>query len=302
MLNPVHLRTLAAVLSTGSFADAATSLGYTASAVSQQMSALEQATGLALFERFPRKIKPTHAARYLVDVGSRIVSSLQSLERDAAALSAGTQGEIRLGTFATASARILPPALVNLRQQYPRVEVLLEEGEPNDLLPLLLEGPLDIALVYADSADVVWPASLTAVPLLIEQRLLLLPPNHPLRGSGDTVDLRHLRDATWVTSRAAPCLEALCASVGFAPRRAFSSDDFNVIYAFVQAGLGVSLLPEIAHPPHIELSTLQVVPTPPRRHVIALYRNANQNAILPSMLEQLIAAADGVRLITPRAQ
>lgn len=299
MLSPIHLRTLQAVLTSGSFAEAALALGYTPSAVSQQMSALERATGLTLFERLPRSVQPTSAARYLVTAGTDIVLSLRSLERDAKALAAGEQGEIRLGSFATASARILPPALAAFTSAYPRVDVRLDEGEPEDLLPVLLDGPLDIVLAYADSDRAAWPRSLAVVPLLAEERLLLLPPGHPARHHDKPVDLRELSDATWVTSAHAPSLIRLCASVGFEPRMAFCTNDFSTVCAFVQAGLGVALMPELAYPLDAALPPLRVVPNPPQRHIHALHRHSNRNPALGAMLEQLQIAADGVRRVVP---
>jgi DNA-binding transcriptional LysR family regulator len=299
MLNPVHLRTLQAVLTCGSFADAAIHLGYTASAVSQQMSALEKATGLTLFERLPRSVHATSSAHYLVAAGTEIVLNLRSLERDAKALAAGEQGGIRLGSFATASTRILPSALAAFTTAHPNVDVGLDEGEPEDLLPELLDGPLDVALVYADSNRHVWPGSVAAVPLLVEERLLILPPGHSAHRQRKAVDLRELRDATWVTSPKAPSLIRLCASVGFEPRMAFCTNDFNTVCAFVQAGLGVAIMPELAFPSNIELRPLRVVPKPAQRHILALYRHSNRNPALPTMIDRLVAAANEFPRVVP---
>lgn len=164
MLNPVHLLTLDKVLSSGSFAEAASQLGYTASAVSQQMAALEKGTGLVLFERLPQGVRPTSSARYLAEVGAEIVVSLTALERNAAALCNGVRGRIRLGSFTTASARILPPAIVEFGAAYPAVEIELEEGEPGDLLPSLLDGNLDLLVVYAESGTKLVTSEIAAVP------------------------------------------------------------------------------------------------------------------------------------------
>src|SRR3712207_3482572 len=148
MLNPLHLRTLTTVLQTGSFALAARRLGYTPSAVSQQIAALERAARLPLFERAARSIRPTPAATYLAAHGQEAIGALGSLQEDPGGLAEGTSGTVRLGSFPTASEHLLPTALASLAVSHASVEVLLDEGEPVELAPRVHDGDLDLALVY----------------------------------------------------------------------------------------------------------------------------------------------------------
>jgi DNA-binding transcriptional LysR family regulator len=291
MLNPVHLQTLDVVLERGSFVAAAEALGYTASAVSQQMSMLERATGLALFERLPRSVQPTDAARELARSSVDLVAGLRSLELDAKARAAGETGQIQVGSFASAGVRLLPAALAKLLRTRGGVVVELANGEPGDLLPLLRDGRLDVALVYENKIDQrQWPANLVNVPLLAERRYVVLPPGHPYRDR-DPVRLTDLRRDTWVTSLESPGLEQLCASVGFQPRIMVRSDEYSMVGAFVRAGVGVTLLPELALPPYPELLGQVLTPEPPPRYVRALYRRTNKNPVLRPMVAALVEAA-----------
>lgn len=291
MLNPVHLQTLQAVLARGSFVAAADALGYTASAVSQQMSMLERATGLALFERLPRSVQPTDAARELARGSVDLVAGLRSLELGAKARAAGETGQIQVGSFASAGVSLLPAALATLLRSRGGVVVELANGEPDHLLPLLRDGRLDVALVYENAVDQrQWPDNMVTVPLLTERRYVVLPPGHPQRAS-TPVRLTDLAADTWVTSLESPGLEQLCASVGFRPRIMVRSDEYSMVGAFVRAGVGVTLLPELALPPYPELSGQLLTPEPPPRYVRALYRRTNNNPVLQPMLAALRAAA-----------
>ena len=284
MLNPVHLATLQAVLDRGSFVGAAKELGYTASAVSQQMRMLERATGLALFERLPRTIRPTAAAHYLADAGRDTVLGLRSLEHDARALATGERGHVSIGSFRTAAARILPGALAAFTATRPAVTMRLTEGEPHALVPRLLEGELDLALVYENELDPrEWPKGLTRVPLLTEDRYLLMPPD----AGADRVHLAALRDRTWIASDPSPSLVRYCATAGFAPEIALQTNDYYSVCAFVRAGLGVALVPAMGHYLAEELPPVPLYPPPPRRHVFAVHRATNRNALLGALIEEL---------------
>ena len=140
MLNPLHLRTLTAVLQTGSFAVAARRLGYTPSAVSQQIAALERAAGLPLFEREAHGIRPTPAAAWLRGRGQEVLAALGALQDDLRGLADGVTGTVRLGSFPTAGEHLLPAALAALAAGAPSVEVLLDEGEPDELVPRVHDG------------------------------------------------------------------------------------------------------------------------------------------------------------------
>jgi len=284
MLQPVQLRTLQEVLLTGSLAAAGARLGFTASAVSQQIAALERQTGLVLFERGPRSVRPTAAAQALAARVSAALGQLDLLEREFRVVAGGQSGVVRLGSFPTASAELLPPALARLERSHPGVSVLLDEAEPGDLMPRLSAGTLDLVLVYEyEAVPHVWPSDVERSGLLRESLVVLLPRTHPLAGTA-TVALADLAGQTWASSRegsaGARSLARLCAAAGFEPRVAYRSNDYAVVRGLVAAGLGVALVPALAHHDDPGVVAVAVTDDRARRQVFALRRRADANPLL----------------------
>lgn len=173
MLNPLHLRTLAAVLRTGSFAAAASSWAYAPSAVSQQVSALERETQLVLFERAARSARPTQAAELLAQRSGELLALLDALQDDVGRLAGGRLGHLRVGSFPTASLHLVPLVLARLALRAPDVRIVLDEGEPDELLPLVADLRIDLALVYEyDLVPRNWPPGLVRTTLQVEELAL----------------------------------------------------------------------------------------------------------------------------------
>jgi DNA-binding transcriptional LysR family regulator len=222
MLNPLHLRTLSVVLRVGSFAEAGRQLGYTGSAVSQQMSALESDSGLMLFERRAHGIRPTPAARLLSERASETLGAFATLEEAVREIATGTRGRLGLGSFPTASELLVPGALARFTRTFPNVEVRFDDGEPALLVPRRVEGDLDVVVVYRyDLVPQGWPAGCQRAPLLVEELRLLVPDSYPLPSSSP-VHLADFADASWISTREGSAgtlaVERACVSVGFAPR------------------------------------------------------------------------------------
>ncbi|MEV0680629.1 LysR family transcriptional regulator [Actinosynnema sp. NPDC050436] len=297
MLNPVHLRTLVEVVATGSFAAAARSLGYTASAVSQQVSAFERAVGVALFEREAHSVRPSSAAVFIAERGAELLAALEGFEDEIAGLVGGRRGRVRLGTFPTASARVVPHAVALLVTERPDAEIGLDEGEPDDLLAQVLAGTIDLALVYAyDLVPRTWPEELTATPLLDEALLVVLPDGHPAGRA--QVRVEELADERWISSRdgtaGATCAVRLCAAHGFTPRISFRSNDYGVVCGLVRAGVGVALVPALGYQPTAGVVGRPLRGKPLRRHVFAVHRTTNANPLLRDALAALGSACDQV--------
>src|ERR1700748_547320 len=146
-----HLAALEAVVRTRSFGAAARELGYTQSAVSQQIAQLEKVVGHKLFDRpgGPRRVEPTEAGLLLLRHADAIVAQLDAARADIAALAEGAAGTLRVGIYQSVGARLLPALLRRFRAQWPRVGVRVrEESSADDLLRLLEHGELD--LTFAD--------------------------------------------------------------------------------------------------------------------------------------------------------
>lgn len=295
MLQPTHLRTLRAVLATGSLAGAGARLGFTASAVSQQMATLERATGLTLLERGPRSVQPTPAAEALARRAGALLDQLDLLEREVRVMAAGGQGAVRIGSFPSASASLLPQALARLARSRARVEVLLDEAEPADLVPRLLGGALDLALVYEyDAVPTPWPGELTRTGLLREELLVLLPRGHRL-ADAPSVDLAELAGERWASSlegtAGSRTLDRLCAARGFEPRVDYRSNDYTVLRGIVAADVCVALVPALSHTSDQGVRLLPLAATDAGRQVHVLRRTDDPNPLLPPVLDALVRAS-----------
>lgn len=258
MINPIHLQTLSVVLTSGSFTAAAKMLGYTPSAVSQQISALERQIRVPLFERGARSIRPTPASEILTQRSVEILSMLRNLEDEARALCHGSRGRLRIGSFPTASAQVLPQALSRLAISHPNIEVELVEAEPAELVPKVLDRELDLALVYRyDSVPHAEVGTMVSVELLKEEIRLLLPRHHQL--ADQPIRLRDLASETWISttvgSYGAEALTRACATAGFAPKIYYRTNDYAVVHNFVREGLGIAIMPSLAHTPESGLVT-----------------------------------------------
>lgn len=293
MFNPIHLRTLQECVRTGSFAEAGRVLGYTASAVSQQMVVLERAVGADLFERSARSARATPVAEHLAERSRDVLGHLEALHREVRAMAVGDAGRLRLASFATANARVLPDVLAALVARHPAAEVQLDEGEPDEVEDGVLDGSLDAAVVFEYDLDPRrWPTELRVTELLAEPLRVALPDSHPL-ADADRVELGDLADDAWICTRedtaGARCLVRLAAAADFVPGIVFRSNDYSVIRDLVARGLGTAVLPGLA----ADDERVRIKPlagTQRFRRVKVLHREHNGNPLLPVALDHLSKA------------
>jgi DNA-binding transcriptional LysR family regulator len=286
MDRPQHLRTLQAVCRTGSFAVAARELGYTSSAVSQQIAALERESGLILFERQAHGVRPTAVAHRLVELSRPVLAGLEELDHQVQRLATGAIGRIRLGSFPTASVRIVPPVLSSFAGEHPGAEVSLVEEEPDDLVERLVDGRLDVALLYEYGlCPKQWPAGVVTRPLLREDLLLLQP-----RGGHGPAQLDGLSGHRWIASRdgtdGALSLARLCAAAGFSPRIAYRSNDYDVVRELVAATGGVAVVPALGHSPEPRVAATRLPQRGAHRTVLVAHRGS-PNPLLDGFLTVL---------------
>lgn len=303
MLNPVHLRTLTTVIRTGSFADAARRLGYTGSAVSQQIAALERTVKVPLFERDAHSVRPTAAGEFIAERATNSLAALGSLEDDVRSMSMGSIGRLRLGSFPTASERLLPLTLAAYAREHPKVDVLLDEGEPDELIALLQVAELDIVLVYRyNLVPRPWPRAMTATRLFDEPLVLLLPNDHPLADSSP-VRVGDLRDETWISTRegtsAASCLRRMCASAGFNPQVVYRTNDYGVISNFVASGLGIAIVPILGLTPNRDVVTTRFDEMQVFREVTVLHGSSKANPAVGGVVRELQKSASALAKQVP---
>jgi molybdate transport repressor ModE-like protein len=274
MLDVKRLRILREVANRGSFSAAAEELYLSQSAVSQQVATLEREVGMPLLDRTPGGPRLTDAGRALVAHADAVICRLEEAERELAAIAGLEGGKLRLVSFPTASATLVTRAVSSFRDRFPDVELYLAEAEPEDSVPALKSGEYDLALTYDYAFRPEDPDRDTERRLLLEEEMqLAMPPNHPLTRK-KAVRLEELSDDDWLTGvSVGSCrdhLIDLCRASGFDPKISFESDDYQTLQGLVSAGMGVTLLPELAlagrHP---DMELRPVAPKPPVRRVWA---------------------------------
>ena len=294
MLNPIHLRTLTEAVRTGSFAETARLLGYTTSAVSQQIAMLERAVGAQLFERSARSVRPTAIAERMALLSRDALAALSELEREVRALTRGDAGTLRLASFATANARIMASTLAAIVERRPGADVLLDEGEPDEVLAGVLDGDRDVAVVFGYDLDPrTWPRELVATPLLSEPLVLITARPATAWPRAATASLVEVADERWICTRSdtagSKSLERLCAAAGFVPRITLRSNDYGVVCSLVRRGLGVAVVPRLALGIDTGLGVLRIADSDVFRRILALHRPSNTNPLLPIVLDALRA-------------
>jgi DNA-binding transcriptional LysR family regulator len=276
MLDVRRLRVLREVARRGSLAAAADVLSYTPSAVSQQIAALEREAGMRLVERRARGVVLTEAGETLVEHADEILGRLEAAEAALAELAALRRGHLRMASFATAAASVLPRAIDAFRARHPGVELTVGQANPTESVERLRAGRLDLALTVdlpegpTEGVDV--------IHLFDDPVQIALHADHPLAAKPD-LRLEDLAEETWIdvprTAAGGQVLTRACAAAGFVPRVRFESDDYAVIRNLVGAGTGVALLPDLAFsPPHPAVVLRPLGPDGPSRSIQAATRPA----------------------------
>src|SRR5881392_823675 len=205
MLNVQRLKVLREVVARESFSEAATALNYTQSAVSQAIATLESEAGVPLLERDRRGVRPTTAGERLNDHAGRILAQLDAAEAELGAIAGVKGGELRMASFPTAGATLMPLAIAAFRAAFPDVALSLIEGEPEELTPRLRDGEFDLGLIFEFEGTGEPGPGLLSAPLFEDPLKLALPKGHPLVHK-DRVSLDDLSDESWVqTSEASAC-------------------------------------------------------------------------------------------------
>jgi DNA-binding transcriptional LysR family regulator len=295
MLDVRRMQVLRAVVASGSVTAAAAHLGYTPSAVSQQVAALEKEAGIALLERVGRGVRPTAAGRLLTGHAAVISQHVAEAETALADLRAGRTGRLAIRYFASVGPTLLAPALARLRREHPGVTIDPSLAEPNDPLPDVEHGTADLAIVVRRTSDDGRPG-IRVMHLLDDPYQAVLPTGHPLAGQ-QVIDLADLAGEPWVGSEPpGRCLEPVidaCAAAGFSPDFVAKSEDYATAQGFVAAGLGVSLVPRLGlstRHPGVAVRPVRR-PEPVRRIYAAVREVSLDQPALRALIDALTDAA-----------
>jgi DNA-binding transcriptional LysR family regulator len=286
MLDARRIRVLCEVARLGSFSAAAATLGYTQPAVSRQIATLEVEVGAVLVRRVPQGAVLTDAGRLLVERGGEILNRLSDVELELRALSGLDGGTLRLASFASAAAAIVPLAVAAFRERHPAVELSIVMADPVESMPMLRGGELDLALSH-DSATLTGepvltgegvrgePAGVDVVHLFDDPMYVAMPAEHPLASRGE-LGLAEFADDPWMLATSATCPDSrlflrACHAAGFEPRIAFQNDDYSAILGFVAAGVGIALIPDmVARGVRGDVVVRELDPPPPARPILAV--------------------------------
>src|SRR3954447_2494938 len=281
-----HLAALEAVGRTSSFGRAARELGYTQSAVSQQIAHLERVVGQRLVERpgGPRPVSLTEAGRLPLRPADAIVAQLDAAEADMSALAEGAAGPLRVGILQSVGARILPALLRRFRDEYPRVDVQMrEEIAAADLLRLLEHGELD--LTFADLPLPEGPFEWQEI--LRDPYVLLVPAGDALAQRESAPALRDLAGIPLITWRQLGEPETYLR--GRVPNLnvVFRSDDNGTVVGLVAEGLGYAVVPQLVVNPrnaaYVALPFGNRIP--PRHLAIVWHRDRYRSAAAEAFIE-----------------
>jgi DNA-binding transcriptional LysR family regulator len=248
MLDTHRLRVLREFAERGTIAATAAALGYTPSAVSQQLAALEREAGAVLLDRTARAAELTDAGRRLVDHAERILALIEAAEADLSA--AGPTGRVTVTAFPTAAVAF-GPALVRRVRANPGMSLLLSETQREEGLRLVRTGEADVALV-ADwtgrlaSSDT---GTLRFFALLRDELVLVVPRGHPAADPERPVDLDQLRDEPWLAApKGEPsrlAVDRLLAGTGGMPPAPWEFEGLSTVLSLVARGIGIAVLPRL---------------------------------------------------------
>jgi DNA-binding transcriptional LysR family regulator len=280
-----HLLALEAVAREGSFGKAAISLGYTQSAVSQQIAMLERIVGQRLLERpgGPRPVSLTEAGRLLLTHAEAIAARLAAAQADLNALGDGEAGTLRVGVFQSVGQRVLPEVMRRFRDSWPKVDVTLtESANDTQLLGLVERGDLD--LTFSDLPLIDGPFD--SVELLRDPYVLVVPADSELAKRGSAPSLREIAELNLIGHKHCRTLVRLEGAFRRPLRYVFQSDHNQTVQALVAAGVGVALVPGLTMDAQDESTVLLDLPkVPPRIIALAWHRDRYRAPAARSFVE-----------------
>ncbi|MFF6776757.1 LysR substrate-binding domain-containing protein [Streptomyces sp. NPDC012637] len=317
MLDVRRLRLLRELALRGTIAAVAEALSFTPSAVSQQLATLEREAGVALLERSGRGVRLTPAGENLVRHAEAVLERLEQAAAELAEARHGPAGPLRIGAFPTASRAIVPEALVRLAVRHPALEPMVSETDPAAVAHALRAGDLDVALIHDyDLVPSPLEPGLAAEELCEEEMYLASAAPRPdgqerqgvrpggLDRQGERLDgndrqgprldglevLARWRDAPWIMpgpdTLCRAVTEQVCRAAGFVPRVRHQVDEFATVLAFVSAGQGVAVVPQLGAadpPPGVRLTALPVI----RRTRIAFRSGAGPHPAVAALTRAL---------------
>ncbi|MGO7373309.1 LysR substrate-binding domain-containing protein [Rhizobium ruizarguesonis] len=291
-----RLRTLRELSRRETMAAVADAIGISSSAVSQQIAQLEDEIGIALVERRGRGVTLTPAGQRLVVHADRIFSIVEEAKTDIAELQNIVAGDLRIATQPSAASSFIPAAMRELAIHHPHLNIFMTTTGPAEGVAALRAWQADIVIADDISFN---PHTLegTADTLLLcrDQLFVLLPAGHRLE-SEPVIELAQLRDEHWAldvaSSAYSMAIRQACRDIGFEPVINGFSDSFEVVFALVEAGCSISVVPGLALRDFGEGLTVKPLASSTYRSIYAITRRGEvRNPKVAAVLEQLVKSA-----------
>jgi LysR family hydrogen peroxide-inducible transcriptional activator len=267
-----QLRYLVAVGRTGNFSRAAEQCHVAQPSLSQQIAKLEAELGEPLFDRLKTCARPTAAGLALIRRAGRILAEVDAAQRDAADARGLARGQVAVGALPTIAPYFLPRVLPDFRRQFPGIELVIQEDTTARLLQLLAACEIDLAIASLPIAD----DRMATATLFSEELRVALPPGHRLAGRR-RLEVADLESERFILLQEGHCLGDqvlnFCTRRDFRPNVLCRGTQIETLRALVRAGMGISLLPEMACPntPAARRIYRRLGPTSPKRTIAAVW-------------------------------
>ncbi|MEU8254570.1 LysR family transcriptional regulator [Micromonospora inaquosa] len=293
-----QLRYFVAVAEVRHFTQAADVVGITQPSLSKQIHALEADLGAPLFERVRGNIALTAAGEVLLPLATRILADVETATREVQELVGLRRGRVRLGATPSLATSLAPPVLRRFRDAHPTVDLRVEEGGSQDLVRDLLHGDLDLALIImpGQGAD----PGLRVDPILRESLVVASVDEVPTASATGELRITDLRDQPMVMFREGYDLRdatiQACREAGFEPTFAVDGGEMDAVLSFVEAGLGIALVPGIvlARRPGVRITPLappgvrRTIAVARRRDVVPTHAGRELRRILLDYIQSAI--------------
>ena len=279
-----QLRYVCAIADTGSFSRAAERCQVAQPSLSQQVLKLEEDLGSKLFDRLGRSVRLTEAGRAFLPHARLILSQMETARSSVADKWTDIRGSVSVGVIPTIAPYLMPRYTKTFARKYPEAKLRILE----ETTPILIEGLRDLSIDLAILALPLRHKDLELFPLCTEPLFAVLPKDHP-RAAAESLALKDLRGESFVMLRDGHCFRdlsiAACTRARVAPRIAFESGQFSSLFGMVAAGVGISLVPEMAIDRNVGCRYVRLSDTRATRTVVAaILRGRSFNRVQQAFL------------------
>lgn len=282
-----QLKYVCAIAATGSFSRAAEQCHVAQPSLSQQVSKLEDELGTRLFDRLGRSVRLTDAGRTFLPHARTVLQQTELARSEVEGRRKDARGTVIVGVIPTIAPYYLPERIGAFTRRFPEATLRVVEETTPQLVESLRSLAVDIAVLSLPLRH----REFDVVPLLTERLYAALPPDHP-RAEAASVSLRELREERFVLLRESHCFRDIaltaCHRARLDPRVAFESGQFSSLLGMVAAGVGVSLVPEMAVDPSFACSYVPLADAKATRTIAAArLRGRSFSRVQEGFLESL---------------